>query len=389
MKHVLLKLLCFFLPKRKFIIFESSPECDGSPWMIYREMLRRIPQVESQCIWAVDKNFTTKNKKLRIESFFGDLSWKDRLKRHWIVQNAILIVESNRFIPKQKKSTLRIYTRHGGCIKNTGVYASSIGDVDYILTLSEKTMQMESLNVYTTVKNPEEKFLITGFPCNDKLFEPFDLFANGFWLRHIGCQRKFDRIIGWLPTYRQHSHDNAANSKLVFPFGLPIIKTEDELSRLNEFLRQKNILLAVQMHHSQQRNFPIKKLSNVVLISQDIKYELGVSNFNLISNFDALITDYSGVYHEYALLDRPIAISIDDYEDYSVSPGFVLDFFDWIKGVYLKQYCDLINFIKEVSEGVDSAKSQRQEAIHLIHKYIDNQSTNRVVDFIFDKVDFS
>ena len=113
---------------------------------------------------------------------------------------------------------------------------------------------------------------------------------------------------------------------------------------------------------------------------------MGVSTANLMQSFDALITDYSAAYHEYVLLDRPIALTVDDFEEYSSTTGFLLDYFEWIKGVYLKKLPDLFKFIEDVSSNVDSAKESRCQAMHRIHKYVDNQSTKRVVDFLVEKV---
>ena len=139
------------------------------------------------------------------------------------------------------------------------------------------------------------------------------------------------------------------------------------------------------MHHAQAKNFPKIHFSNIILISQDLKYEMNVSTANLMQSFDAMITDYSAAYHEYTLLNRPIALTIDDFEEYSSKTGFVFDYFDWIKGVYLKNSTDLIHFIEDISNGIDSAKNEREKAIHRIHKHVDNQSTKRVLYFLIDK----
>jgi hypothetical protein len=53
--------------------------------------------------------------------------------------------------------------------------------------------------------------------------------------------------------------------------------------------------------------------------------------------------------------------------------------------VYLKTIFDLTHFIEDVANGVDSAKAEREMAARRIHKYIDNQSTKRVVDFLVEK----
>jgi CDP-glycerol glycerophosphotransferase (TagB/SpsB family) len=107
---------------------------------------------------------------------------------------------------------------------------------------------------------------------------------------------------------------------------------------------------------------------------------------DLIKSFDALITDYSSIYHEYLLLNRPIALTIDDYEEYSAGTGFSIDYFEWIKGVYLTDVSNLMRFVDEVSENIDSAKNERNLALHRIHAFVDNQSTKRVVDFLAEKI---
>ena len=47
----------FFLnlaKKRNIILFESFPELDGSPWMIYQELKRRDFEKKYKLVWAVD-----------------------------------------------------------------------------------------------------------------------------------------------------------------------------------------------------------------------------------------------------------------------------------------------------------------------------------------------
>ena len=137
-----------------------------------------------------------------------------------------------------------------------------------------------------------------------------------------------------------------------------------------------------QMHHAQQNFFPSISFSNIILISPQIKRECQVTNAELMNSFDAMITDYSAAYYEYILLNRPIAISIDDLEEYSQKIGFSIDFFDIIRGQYLKSFNDLISFIQSLSKGDDLFIEDRARSLKKIHKWTDNQSTKRVVDFI-------
>ena len=163
---------------------------------------------------------------------------------------------------------------------------------------------------------------------------------------------------------------------------MPLIYTIEDLKVLNETLAKFDILLAIQMHHAQQNFFPSISFSNIILISPQIKRECQVTNAELMNSFDAMITDYSAAYYEYILLNRPIAISIDDLEEYSQKIGFSIDFFDIIRGQYLKSFNDLISFIQSLSKGDDLFIEDRARSLKKIHKWTDNQSTKRVVDFI-------
>lgn len=377
LESILQKTLCWIPLKRNIIIFESYPNLDGSPWMIYNELKKRGFGNKYRMLWAVDASFksTTKDECFVFRSnFIQTFTWL------WYKCHAKLIVDSNRYIGKVNPKTFRMHTQHGAPLKGCLCYTRSLGNVDCLLSLSENMAKLEK-RMYPSA---DGRIQVLGYPTNDRLFEYVDLYENSFFEKLTGNNHRFAKIIGWLPTYRQHRFGGPLDSDYVFPFGVPLFKNHEDFERVNLLLKKENVLLAIQMHHAQAMNFPKQSYSNIVLIDSALKQELGVSTANLMTNFDAMITDYSAAYHEYLLLDRPIALSIDDFDDYAKNPGFVVDYFDWIKGVYLKTTNDLVKFIEDVSKGMDSAKDERNLAKRRIHKYIDNQSTKRVVDFLIE-----
>lgn len=364
---------------KQFIIFESVPNCDNSPWMIYKELKKRSYHKKYNFIWATDKDFHKDS--IRCIPFFGKLSRVQSLFKKFYVYKAKAIIQCNRNITKYNNSTFKVHTCHGGVLKQCSSYMKSIDNVDAFLTLSEDQKKLFAIYVHI----PLENFCVLGYPCNDNLFLDVDLYANNFWQKTVKDSRHFKHIIGWLPTFRIHRCSTKIGSGNILPMGIPLIQNETELENLNNYLQSKNILLAIQIHHAQLINFPEKNFSNIVFISQQLKYNMNVSTMNLMHSFDALITDYSAAYYEFLLLNRPIALSIDDFEIYKEHNGFVLDYFDYIKGVYLKTIKDLLNFIDDVDNGIDSAKEIREKSLHRIHKYIDDQSTKRVVDYLIKR----
>lgn len=373
--------------KNNVILFESYPELDGSPWMIYQALKQKGYDQKYKLIWATDSSYKSKTN-IKCIPFFGKLNLWQAIHALYYQTTAKIIIDSNRPIYKTNPHSIRIFTRHGGTLKKCTDYMRSLGEMNYLLTLSCELQNIDYQDCGDYCLKNLDNILILGLPANDKLFEQIDLFSNGFYPRLSSqlSRKQIKKVIGWLPTYRQHRNDSTSEATKHFPYGVPLIQTDSELISLNHLLEEKNILLAIQMHHAQMENFSKKSFSNIVLITQDIKYEMNISTANLMQSFDALITDYSAAYHEYILLDRPIALSIDDYEEYAKNPGFSVDYFDLIKGVYLKNFTDLTHFVEDISNGIDSAKNEREKAKFRIHKYTDNQSTKRVVDFLIEKV---
>lgn len=367
------------LPLRQdTILFESFPELSGSPRMVYDELRRRGLDRHYRLRWAVAASFSPPDG-IDGVPFFGDLGLGAQLRREIVRAKAKAIVDSNRFVGKCKKSTYRLYVRHGGVLKNCDWYLAQMGEVDCCLSLSQNLLDAERKQF----RGKLPRFAYLGYPVHDQLFDSVDPIALGFWEKLVGRPERFSKIIGWLPTYRQHNDSLRLNRDMtVFPFGVPLLRTDEDFRRLNALLQRENILLAVQMHPAQAANFPRWDLSHIVKVDPALKEALGISTLHLMKGFDALVTDYSGAYYEFLLLDRPVGITVDDYAAYAEKPGFALDFFDWIKGEYLKTPLDLERFVENVARGLDPAREARRAAALRIHPFTDNQSTKRVADLL-------
>ena len=77
----LLQVALYWIPlKRNVIIFESYPNLDGSPWMIYNELKKRGFGNKYKFVWAVDSSY--KNLSLNnIEKIRNALLYFSKKKR--------------------------------------------------------------------------------------------------------------------------------------------------------------------------------------------------------------------------------------------------------------------------------------------------------------------
>ena len=65
---------------------------------------------------------------------------------------------------------------------------------------------------------------------------------------------------------------------------------------------------------------------------------------------------------------------------------FCYNYIEWIKGEYILDCSDLCDFVENVALNNDVAKEEREISLHKIHEHIDNNSTNRVIDLLVNKL---
>ena len=73
---------------------------------------------------------------------------------------------------------------------------------------------------------------------------------------------------------------------------------------------------------------------------------------------------------------------VSNLDDYKKGVGFIVDNpLDYMPGNVIKNIDSLLNFINDVTEGVDSYATERKKIRNLYHKYCDDKSAKRIVDF--------
>lgn len=95
---------------------------------------------------------------------------------------------------------------------------------------------------------------------------------------------------------------------------------------------------------------------------------------------DILITDYSSVIFDYALLNKPLIYFAYDYEEYKNNRGLYFDFDDYVYGDIAQNTSELISSIK-------SAKVMEEKKKIFIDKFMsacDGNSTKKTCEWIFE-----
>ena len=94
--------------------------------------------------------------------------------------------------------------------------------------------------------------------------------------------------------------------------------------------------------------------SNIRIVTNSQMQAAECDLYALLGQADALITDYSSVYFDYLLLNRPIGFTVDDIQEYMANRGFVVeDPYPLMPGRFLNTPEEFREFLKDTLEGSD------------------------------------
>lgn len=148
-------------------------------------------------------------------------------------------------------------------------------------------------------------------------------------------------------------------------------------NKLKEFLRQNNAVLVCKLH------FADKNSLNFELTEDFYKMDSDSDIYPVLKYSDALITDYSSIYFNYLLLDKPILYYPIDLAEYQEKcRGFYEPYDKLTAGVKAYNEQELINAMQDVINGVDNYKEERKALRDRMFKYQDGCNCERVVEFI-------
>lgn len=239
---------------------------------------------------------------------------------------------------------LVIHLGHGTPLKNIGLCEKDGGLVKKVYYRLHKTNISYSLASTPFIQNiiskclgfPNKKILVYGQPRTDALFEQ-PLTVKEF--------NKSEFNILYAPTWRQYSELK------LFPF-------EDfNSAELEEFLVNNSIHLWIRFHPAYEESLPksILELKNISLFSSKEYPEV----MDYINCFDSLITDYSSIYLDYMLLERPIMFLPYDLEEYENLIGFTMNYMENTPGPKPTSLKEFLKFILDF-------KSNPEEYIKLV-----------------------
>lgn len=352
----------FIIPIKQRIIFESIPDLSDNTLPVFDEMIKRGLNNNYEMVWIirkVDSNYPKKKNVLYVP-------YNNKIKRYYYQFTSKTLICCNAFLQAYRKGQTSIYLSHGLPIKAVKNYYTVPENIDYVLSPSKDAavIMADQFNVDIS------KVISLGYPRNDVLISEC-----------IDLHKVFNvegKIIIWLPTFRQLKGGLKHGSN-----ALPIIYNQQIANQINDYAKSNNILIVIKPHFAQDMTY-IKELSlsNIKIISDKFLSENNLSLYQMLSGSDALLTDYSSVYYDYTLCNKPIGVIWEDIEEYRKTPGFGVDLDYYLKGaekIYNKD--DFCVFLDHVAKNIDILNFDRNEIKQKV-TFTDGMSAKRVVDFI-------
>lgn len=229
---------------------------------------------------------------------------------------------------------------------------------------------------------PACQYWTTGMPRNDLLFVT-DGKQN---LQKILPDSAGKKVILYMPTFRELEHKNVYQMQVDGDADGYLFYWEDfSISRFDQFCREKNLYFVFKLHPSDASKVKTWCASseNIGILTDEMLADKCM--YEYLNAADVLITDYSSVYFDYLLLDRPIIFTDKDLDAYTAQRGLILEPLDfWRPGAAVHTMDLLEREIMNAVGGKDVYQEKRKCLLPLIHHYRDKDSTKRLLERIIE-----
>lgn len=196
------------------------------------------------------------------------------------------------------------------------------------------------------------KVFVTGSPRNDVL--------TNRKMRQSGIK------IAYLPTHRG---EGAVD---LHPL------SEFDLEAAEAILAELDSELLIKVHHYHADHFSMIESDHVRLIGS---HDIGHDTYGFLDDVDILLTDYSSVYLDYLLTDRPMIFAPFDIDTYLVEDrGLNWPYDEVTPGPKCGTWSEVFVALADVIRGPDVWLDERARVRAMFHEHQDSGSSRRIHD---------
>ena len=338
----------FIKPDSKLILFNSfaGRKYDDSPKVIFEHMRNDVRFKDYRFVWAFhdpEKHNVIGAEKIKTDNLNY---FRTALKaRVWITNSSV-----SRGLDFKGKNTFYFNTWHGTAIKKIGIDMDvdnqSFGykgksQIDIMMSQGEYDTNIFSRAFHI----PKEQFLECGLPRND-IYTSYSIQYRNELRSKLGISPN-RKVILYCPTFREYERDENNGCVLAPPI---------DLTKWKRILQNEYVFL-FRAHYEVAKVMEIKEDEFV----KNVTDYPNLSELMIVS--DILISDYSSIFFDYSIMDKPMLHFTYDYEKYSSMRGMYFDIREYLKGSSHED--ELIQLIKGLNE-----EKEIKNTISFRNKYV-------------------
>jgi len=207
---------------------------------------------------------------------------------------------------------------------------------------------------------PPKKVPITGYPRNDIFF------------KNTPKQIKSNKQILYAPTHRREGRGKPIQK---------ILPDSEMLWHMNEEFNRLKVQFYLKLHFYDEKYLPSLERYSHISPAPEIDIQ------ELLLQTDILITDYSSIYIDFLLLDRPIIFTPFDIEDYlRQDRKFYLPYQEVTPGPIARNWNEVLSYIEEALQDPEKYREERHRIRDFFHQYKDGNSSQRVFNEIIYRI---
>ena len=220
---------------------------------------------------------------------------------------------------------------------------------------------------------PRDRMLVTGFPRNDALFGEIDgerIGLNTDALERVKSAAERGPVLVYAPTHRT-AYDEQN--------GIPLGDIDLGFEQVDEALSELDATLFVSPHPATTIAQDFDELDRIE------RLDTGGDLYPFLRNCDVLITDYSGVFYDYLLLDRPMVFYAPDLDEYLADRALYFEYTDHVPGEIATDKRAFLSAIETVLSDGDAHGSKREEVTEQFYANVDAAASERVYSAVHSR----
>jgi len=359
------------------IVFYSTPDVSDNALALFKHIQGLNEGYE--LVWLLNRPNPPGWKALseRYPNVRGILLYSARGLKELIRAKFVITTDVLPVTPHLDQRVIQLW--HGLPGKKTG-YEHPLGVRDLYLYMDRWTTDFvttSELVVGAFVRQfmiKPNKFKILGQPRNDGMFSNLRK-AKELLSEILGTDiEDYDHVILYAPTYRYTSY--------LKDFDASVDVVKSLLAReFIEFLQSTNSLLVIKPHKlvADVISPEIENKGNIKLLTNKPLSEHLLTINDIMGAFDVLITDYSSIYEDYLLLERPIVFYLPDRGELERKSGFLLPHKFFAPGAKPEDLKGLINALKGYIDDPTKDMEWRKTIKRLLYEVGDDDNSSERV----------